>query len=158
MKRGDVVIVEFPYVDGSRGKNRPSLALKKMNPQALAFGHLQPYYEHPYTNSIFDNQTSSPTPFPQITGDVRGARSLPLSVSTTRTKRTRLCHQRVATETTKFPLAWRFNLNRRNDLRPLEFCRQKSIRDKKASTAVTLPGPNGLRWRQRCRSISPASR
>lgn len=28
MKRGDVVIVEFPYVDGRRGKNRPSLILQ----------------------------------------------------------------------------------------------------------------------------------
>lgn len=28
MKRGDVVIVEFPYVDGRRGKNRPSLVVQ----------------------------------------------------------------------------------------------------------------------------------
>jgi mRNA interferase MazF len=28
MKRGDVVIVEFPYVDGQRGKNRPSLIVQ----------------------------------------------------------------------------------------------------------------------------------
>ena len=28
MKRGDVVIVEFPYVDGGRGKNRPSLVVQ----------------------------------------------------------------------------------------------------------------------------------
>ena len=27
MKRGDVVIVEFPYVDGRRYKNRPALIL-----------------------------------------------------------------------------------------------------------------------------------
>ena len=28
MKRGDVVIVEFPYTDGSRGKTRPALVLQ----------------------------------------------------------------------------------------------------------------------------------
>lgn len=28
MKRGDVVIVEFPYVDGGRGKNRPALIIQ----------------------------------------------------------------------------------------------------------------------------------
>ncbi len=28
MKRGDVVIVEFPYTDGQRGKNRPALVLQ----------------------------------------------------------------------------------------------------------------------------------
>ena len=28
MKRGDVVIVEYPYVDGRRGKNRPALILQ----------------------------------------------------------------------------------------------------------------------------------
>jgi mRNA interferase MazF len=28
MKRGDVVIVQFPYVDGSRGKNRPALIVQ----------------------------------------------------------------------------------------------------------------------------------
>jgi len=28
MKRGDVVIVQFPYVDGSRGKNRPALVVQ----------------------------------------------------------------------------------------------------------------------------------
>jgi mRNA interferase MazF len=28
MKRGDVVIVEFPYADGQRGKNRPALVLQ----------------------------------------------------------------------------------------------------------------------------------
>ncbi len=28
MKRGDVVIVEFPYVDGRSGKNRPSLVVQ----------------------------------------------------------------------------------------------------------------------------------
>jgi len=28
VKRGDVVIVEFPYADGSRGKNRPSLIIQ----------------------------------------------------------------------------------------------------------------------------------
>ncbi len=28
MKRGDVVIVHFPYADGSRGKNRPSLVVQ----------------------------------------------------------------------------------------------------------------------------------
>lgn len=28
MKRGDVVIVEFPYVDGRRGKNRPALIVQ----------------------------------------------------------------------------------------------------------------------------------
>ena len=26
--RGDVVIVEFPYVDGTRGKNRPALVVQ----------------------------------------------------------------------------------------------------------------------------------
>jgi mRNA interferase MazF len=28
MKRGDVVIVRFPYVDGNRGKNRPALIVQ----------------------------------------------------------------------------------------------------------------------------------
>lgn len=28
MKRGDVVVVEFPFVDGRRGKNRPALVLQ----------------------------------------------------------------------------------------------------------------------------------
>jgi mRNA interferase MazF len=28
MNRGDVVIVEFPYADGGRGKNRPSLIIQ----------------------------------------------------------------------------------------------------------------------------------
>jgi mRNA interferase MazF len=28
MKRGDIVIVQFPYVDGSRGKNRPALIVQ----------------------------------------------------------------------------------------------------------------------------------
>lgn len=28
MTRGDVVIVEFPYADGRRGKNRPSLVVQ----------------------------------------------------------------------------------------------------------------------------------
>lgn len=28
MKRGDVVICEFPYVDGRRGKNRPALIIQ----------------------------------------------------------------------------------------------------------------------------------
>src|SRR3712207_1856976 len=28
MKRGDVVIVQFPYVDGSRGKNRPAVVVQ----------------------------------------------------------------------------------------------------------------------------------
>ncbi len=28
MKRGDVVIVEFPYVHGGRGKNRPALIVQ----------------------------------------------------------------------------------------------------------------------------------
>ena len=28
MRRGDVVIVEFPYVDGGRGKNRPALVVQ----------------------------------------------------------------------------------------------------------------------------------
>jgi len=28
MTRGDVVIVEFPYADGQRGKNRPSLIVQ----------------------------------------------------------------------------------------------------------------------------------
>jgi mRNA interferase MazF len=28
MMRGDVVIVEFPYTDGQRGKNRPSLIVQ----------------------------------------------------------------------------------------------------------------------------------
>jgi mRNA interferase MazF len=28
MTRGDVVIVEFPYADGRRGKNRPSLIIQ----------------------------------------------------------------------------------------------------------------------------------
>jgi len=28
MKRGDVVIVEFPYADGRRGKNRPALVVQ----------------------------------------------------------------------------------------------------------------------------------
>jgi mRNA interferase MazF len=28
MNRGDVVIVEFPYVDGRRGKNRPALVVQ----------------------------------------------------------------------------------------------------------------------------------
>jgi mRNA-degrading endonuclease toxin of MazEF toxin-antitoxin module len=28
MKRGDVVIVKFPYADGSRGKSRPSLVVQ----------------------------------------------------------------------------------------------------------------------------------
>jgi mRNA interferase MazF len=28
MNRGDVVIVEFPYADGGRGKNRPSLIVQ----------------------------------------------------------------------------------------------------------------------------------
>lgn len=28
MKRGDLVVVEFPYVDGRRGKNRPVLAIQ----------------------------------------------------------------------------------------------------------------------------------
>ena len=28
MKRGDIVIVEFPYVDGRRGKNRPALIVQ----------------------------------------------------------------------------------------------------------------------------------
>jgi mRNA-degrading endonuclease toxin of MazEF toxin-antitoxin module len=28
MKRGDVVIVEFPYVDGKHGKNRPALVVQ----------------------------------------------------------------------------------------------------------------------------------
>ena len=28
MNRGDVVIVEFPYADGRRGKNRPSLIVQ----------------------------------------------------------------------------------------------------------------------------------
>jgi mRNA-degrading endonuclease toxin of MazEF toxin-antitoxin module len=28
VKRGDVVIVEFPYVDGRRGKNRPALIVQ----------------------------------------------------------------------------------------------------------------------------------
>jgi mRNA-degrading endonuclease toxin of MazEF toxin-antitoxin module len=28
MTRGDVVVVEFPYVDGRRGKNRPSLVVQ----------------------------------------------------------------------------------------------------------------------------------
>ena len=28
MKRGDVVIVEFPYVDGKQGKNRPALIVQ----------------------------------------------------------------------------------------------------------------------------------
>jgi mRNA-degrading endonuclease toxin of MazEF toxin-antitoxin module len=28
MKRGDVVIVEFPFADGQRGKNRPALIIQ----------------------------------------------------------------------------------------------------------------------------------
>jgi mRNA interferase MazF len=28
MTRGDVVIVEFPYTDGTRGKNRPALVIQ----------------------------------------------------------------------------------------------------------------------------------
>jgi mRNA-degrading endonuclease toxin of MazEF toxin-antitoxin module len=28
MKRGDVVVVEFPYADGRRGKNRPALVVQ----------------------------------------------------------------------------------------------------------------------------------
>jgi len=28
MKRGDVVILEFPYVDGGRGKNRPAVVIQ----------------------------------------------------------------------------------------------------------------------------------
>jgi mRNA interferase MazF len=28
VKRGDVVIVEFPYSDGTRGKNRPALVIQ----------------------------------------------------------------------------------------------------------------------------------
>ena len=28
MKRGDVVLVEFPYVDGRRGKNRPAVVVQ----------------------------------------------------------------------------------------------------------------------------------
>jgi mRNA-degrading endonuclease toxin of MazEF toxin-antitoxin module len=28
MTRGDVVLVEFPYADGGRGKNRPSLVIQ----------------------------------------------------------------------------------------------------------------------------------
>lgn len=28
MRRGDVVIVEFPYADGGRGKNRPALVVQ----------------------------------------------------------------------------------------------------------------------------------
>lgn len=28
MKRGDIVIVQFPYADGRRGKNRPSLIVQ----------------------------------------------------------------------------------------------------------------------------------
>jgi mRNA interferase MazF len=28
MNRGDVVVVEFPYVDGRRGKNRPALVVQ----------------------------------------------------------------------------------------------------------------------------------
>jgi mRNA-degrading endonuclease toxin of MazEF toxin-antitoxin module len=28
MMRGDVVIVEFPYADGRRGKNRPSIVIQ----------------------------------------------------------------------------------------------------------------------------------
>jgi mRNA interferase MazF len=28
MKRGDVVIVQFPYADGTRGKNRPALVVQ----------------------------------------------------------------------------------------------------------------------------------
>ena len=28
MKRGDVVVVEFPYVDGQRGKNRPAVIVQ----------------------------------------------------------------------------------------------------------------------------------
>lgn len=28
MKRGDVVIVEFPFTDGGRGKNRPALVVQ----------------------------------------------------------------------------------------------------------------------------------
>jgi mRNA interferase MazF len=28
MKRGDVVIVEFPYADGRKGKNRPALVVQ----------------------------------------------------------------------------------------------------------------------------------
>lgn len=28
MKRGDVVVVEFPYVDARRGKNRPALVVQ----------------------------------------------------------------------------------------------------------------------------------
>ena len=28
MTRGDVVIVEFPYADGRRGKNRPSIVIE----------------------------------------------------------------------------------------------------------------------------------
>ena len=28
MKRGDVVVVQFPFVDGTRGKNRPALVVQ----------------------------------------------------------------------------------------------------------------------------------
>jgi mRNA interferase MazF len=28
MKRGDVVVVQFPYVDGQRGKNRPAVIVQ----------------------------------------------------------------------------------------------------------------------------------
>ena len=28
MRRGDVVLIEFPYVDGRRGKNRPALIVQ----------------------------------------------------------------------------------------------------------------------------------
>jgi mRNA interferase MazF len=28
MKRGDVVVVEYPYADGNRGKNRPTLVVQ----------------------------------------------------------------------------------------------------------------------------------
>ena len=28
MRRGDIVIVQFPYVDGRRGKNRPALVVQ----------------------------------------------------------------------------------------------------------------------------------
>jgi hypothetical protein len=28
-RRGDVIIIEFPYVDGNRGKNRPALVVQQ---------------------------------------------------------------------------------------------------------------------------------
>lgn len=51
MNRGDVVIVEFPYADGQRGKNRPSLVVQNNR----------------------DNQRLTNTVVAMISGDIRHA-------------------------------------------------------------------------------------